>query len=106
MIQLTEKAIAEVKRIAESEGLPLSIRLKVIGGGCAGFKNDMYFDDITTDMDEIFKQAGINIIVDPMSLQYLDEVTVDYIESEFQTGFKIENPKAKSSCGCGHSVSY
>ena len=106
MIQLTEKALIKVKEIAESEGLSLSIRVKVIGGGCAGFKNDMYFDDITTDMDEILEQDGVKIIVDPMSLQYLDEATVDYIESEFQSGFTFVNPKAKSSCGCGHSVSY
>jgi iron-sulfur cluster insertion protein len=106
MIQLTEKAITKIKEIAESEGLQLSIRVKVKGGSCAGFVNDMEFDEITTDLDEIFEQDGIKVIIDPMSLQYLEGAVVDYIESEFQAGFTIKSPQEKGSCGCGKSVSY
>lgn len=106
MIQLTEKAVIKAKEIAESEGLALSIRLRVIGGGCAGFTNDMFFDDQVSDADEVIEQDGVKIVVDPMSFQYLDGSTVDYIDSQFASGFKFINPNATGSCGCGSSVSY
>jgi iron-sulfur cluster insertion protein len=106
MIQLTEKAVQKVKEFAEAEGIQPSVRLKVVGGGCAGFKNDMYFDEITSDMDEIIEQGGTKIIVDQFSFQYLDGSTIDFIETEYTSGFKFLNPNTKGECGCGSSVSY
>lgn len=106
MIQLTEKAITKIKEFAEAEGLSLSIRVKVIGGGCAGFVNDMEFDDNVGEFDEVIKQGEIKIVVDPLSLQYLEGSTIDFIDSQFGSGFKFLNPNVKSSCGCGHSSSF
>lgn len=106
MIQLTEKAVQKVKEFAEAEGIAPTIRLKVIGGGCAGFKNDMYFDEIISDMDEVLEQDGTKVVVDPFSFQYLDGTTIDFVQTEYASGFKFLNPNTTGSCGCGSSVSY
>lgn len=107
MIKITEKAIAQLKEISDGEGIGhYSVRVKVQGGGCAGFTNDMYFDDKFTDMDEVHEDNGVKIIIDPLSFQYLDGVEIDYVDSQFGAGFKFNNPNVKGSCGCGSSQSY
>jgi iron-sulfur cluster insertion protein len=108
MIHITDKAISKIKEISEAEGVGhLTVRLKVVGGGCAGFTQDMHFDDIgAKELDEVIEMDGVTILVDPMSMQYMDETTLDFVESQFGTGFKFLNPNVKSSCGCGSSVSF
>lgn len=106
MIHLTPKAVIKLKEFAEDEGMPLSIRVVIRGSGCAGFAPDMSLDDIVGELDEVLTQDGVKIIVDQMSIQYLDDATIDFIESEFASGFKFIIPQAKSSCGCGSSVSF
>lgn len=106
MIQLTEKATIKIKEIAEAEGLINMVRLKVIGGGCAGFTQDMHFENSITEMDEVIESNNIKLIIDPLSFQYLDGTTIDFVESLSGAGFKFLNPNAKGSCGCGSSVSY
>lgn len=106
MIQLTEKAVAKLKEIAESEGVPVSVRVKVIGGGCAGFSNDMSFEEKISDMDEVIESNDVKIIIDPLSIHYLEGTTIDYVDSDYTSGFKFLNPNVKGSCGCGSSVSY
>jgi iron-sulfur cluster insertion protein len=106
MIHLTEKAVGKLKEIAESEGIGhFTVRVRVVGGGCAGFTNDMYFDDQIGEMDEVIEQDGVKIIVDPLSLQYLDETTIDWLDGPFGAGFKFNNPNVTGSCGCGSSFS-
>lgn len=104
MIIITDKAQQKLKEFAEAEGLPTTVRLKVLGGGCAGFQNDMLFDDYIGEMDEVFEIDEIKVIVDSISLQYLEDTTIDYLEGQFQSGFKFINPAA-TSCGCGNSYS-
>jgi iron-sulfur cluster insertion protein len=106
MIQLTEKAAVKIKEIAEAEGLTNMVRLKVLGGGCAGFTQDMHFEDRISDMDEVIEFDGVKLIVDPLSFQYLDGTTIDFLETLSGAGFKFLNPNTKGSCGCGSSVSY
>jgi iron-sulfur cluster assembly accessory protein len=106
MITLTPEAVIKVKEIGEAEGLPLSIRAQVRGGSCAGFVNDMCFDEIINDLDEVIEQDGIKIIVDQMSLQYLEGTTIDYSELEFSTGFVFRSDNIKATCGCRKSVQY
>lgn len=107
MIHITEKAAKAVVEISESEGIGhLTIRVRVIGGGCAGFTHDMVFDDQITDMDEIEEFDNIKIVVDPLSYQYLDEVTIDFVDGPMGAGFKFLNPNVTGSCGCGSSVSF
>jgi iron-sulfur cluster insertion protein len=107
MIYLTEKAANQIKEISEAESLGhLTVRVKVVGGGCAGFTNDMYFDDQVSEMDEVCELDGVKVVCDPLSFQYLDETTIDYVDGPFGAGFKFLNPNVKGSCGCGSSVSY
>lgn len=106
MIQLTEKAVVKIKEFAEAEGLTLSVRLKVSGGGCSGFVNDMEFDHNVGELDEVIEQGEIKLLIDPLSFQYLEGSTIDFVDSPFGSGFKFLNPNVKHTCGCGSSVSY
>ena len=106
MITITEKAAAKVHEIAKEEDLGgQGLRLRVVGGGCAGFSYDLYFEDKPTDMDEQFEDKGVKLYVDPLSYQYLDGTEIDYVESTAGAGFKFGNPNTKSTCGCGSSFS-
>lgn len=106
MIHVTEKAAQKIKEIAEAEGLShCQVRVKVIGGGCAGFSYDMCYDELIDEMDEVVEMDGIKVLVDPLSFQYLDEVLIDYQEGPITAGFKFINPNASGSCGCGSSFS-
>jgi iron-sulfur cluster assembly accessory protein len=107
MINLTAGAAQKVKTILdqEKESLPAGgLRIYVQGGGCSGFSYGMVLDDVA-DGDEVFELEGVRVIVDPMSLKYLDGAEVDYKEDLMGGGFAIKNPNAKTSCGCGHSFS-
>jgi iron-sulfur cluster insertion protein len=106
MITITEKAAAKVKEIAEAEALGgQGLRLRVIGGGCAGFSYDLYFEDQVGDMDEEFVSNGVKLYIDPLSFQYLESTEIDYVEGIHGSGFKFNNPNVKSTCGCGSSFS-
>jgi iron-sulfur cluster insertion protein len=108
MIELTDIAKQKLKEIAESEGLANQfVRVRVVGGGCAGFSYDMCFEDKSGELDEIIEiEPDIKLAVDPISLQYLEGMTIDYLDSQFGAGFKFLNPNVKGSCGCGSSVSF
>lgn len=105
-IQITDIAAAKVNEIREAEGIEsdMALRLRVVGGGCAGFSYDLYFDT-ATELDKSFSCNGVNVVVDQMSLMYLMGTEVDYIESLQGAGFKFNNPNVKSTCGCGSSFS-
>lgn len=104
MITITDKAVAKVKEIAEAEGIGhTNVRLRVVGGGCAGFSYDLDYTEQITDMDEVIEKDGIKLVVDPISFQYLENVTMDYTDGLMGSGFKFDNPDVKGSCGCGHS---
>jgi iron-sulfur cluster insertion protein len=104
-ITVTAKAADKIKEIAQEEELEgQALRLRVVGGGCAGFNYDLYFDDKDPlPMDEEFEDKGIKMVVDPLSFQYLDGVEIDYMDRDFSSGFKFNNPNVTSSCGCGQS---
>lgn len=107
MITLTAKAVEKLKEIADSEDIKNPIvRVKIKGGGCAGMEHDFYFDDKILDSDEITKIDGIQIIVDPISYQYVENVTINFVETIISNGFKFSSPDIKSTCGCGKSFSY
>jgi iron-sulfur cluster insertion protein len=104
MISLSPLAAEKVKEIATTESLEgQGLRLRVIGGGCAGFQYDLYFEESPTEMDERFESHGIALYVDPLSYQYLDGTEVDFVETPHGSGFKFGNPNMSGACGCGSS---
>lgn len=106
LVDLTEEAALKVAEIREAEEIEdgMALRLRVVGGGCAGFSYDLYFDNKTA-LDRSYKLKSTEIIVDEMSLMYLVGTTIDYVESLAGAGFKFDNPGVKSTCGCGSSFS-
>ncbi len=82
----------------------MALRLRVVGGGCAGFSYDLYFDE-ATEVDRQVDVNGVKMVVDEMSLMYLMGTEIDYNESLQGAGFKFNNPNVKSTCGCGSSFS-
>lgn len=106
MITLTEKAAEKVKEIAEAESLQgQGLRLRVVGGGCSGFTYDLYFEEEAGEMDEKFESNGVQLYVDPLSVQYLEGTEIDYVETLSGSGFKFNNPNIQGTCGCGSSFS-
>lgn len=109
-INLTQSAAQKIREAALEEderGIDnLYLRAKVCGGGCAGFTYDLSLTSLPpSDTDENFVSENVRVIVDPLSAQYLDGVTIDYIEGKMQSGFKFNNPNSTGSCGCGSSFS-
>ena len=105
MIQLTESAINRIRHVVEHEPNIGGLRLGVRGGGCSGLTYSIQFDSQANPRDNVFDFSGIKVFVDPKSLAFLDELTLDYKQELMQQGFVFQNPKAKHSCSCGTSFS-
>jgi iron-sulfur cluster assembly protein len=80
-----------------------ALRVFVSGGGCSGMQYGMAFEESPRDFDKVVAIDGVRLIVDPTSLMYLQGATIDYVDSLMGGGFRIDNPNAVSTCGCGHS---
>ena len=106
MLLITPVASTKVNEIRGDEGIEdnMALRLLVVGGGCAGFSYDLYFDE-PAEVDRQFEVAGVKCVVDEMSLMYLVGTEIDYVEGLQGAGFKFNNPNVKSTCGCGSSFS-
>mgnify|MGYP001051717717 CR=1 FL=1 len=104
MITLTERAATEIRNIMEAQGkTDAMLRVFVAGGGCSGLQYGMAIDDIVDEGDQVFDSHGVKIVVDPLSLGYITGSEVDFVEDSQGGGFKIDNPNAVASCGCGES---
>jgi iron-sulfur cluster assembly accessory protein len=104
MVALTETAAGKVKELLEHEGrFDIALRVAVQPGGCSGLRYAMYLDDEVSDADETAEQFGVRVIVDRMSIPYLKEAKIDFVDSLEASGFTIDNPMATGSCACGHS---
>jgi len=104
-IQVTESAAGRLKELLDRDGKLAShgLRMKVVGGGCSGLQYQLSFDDQTGDDDTTIEKGEVRVIVDEKSALYLMGCQLDYVDSLMEAGFKIENPNAKSTCGCGQS---
>ena len=102
----TDNAANKVKSLIDEEGNPdLKLRVFVTGGGCSGFQYGFTFEESVSDDDTALNKAGVTLLVDPMSLQYLMGADIDYKEDAEGAQFVIKNPNATSTCGCGSSFS-
>jgi len=101
-ISITEKAAEKVKVAMEKQGKDSALRLYVSGGGCSGFQYGLAFDHKNDD-DHLIESHGVRVIVDQESAKYLDGSEIDYEESVMGEGFRVNNPNATETCGCGHS---
>lgn len=99
---LTESAGDRIATLLESEKAAY-FRISVDGGGCSGFQYKFEFDNAQRDDDVLFRQFGVDILVDDMSLGFLENAQLDYVEELVGSFFRVENPNATASCGCGTS---
>jgi len=103
---LTEAAGEKINDLLAEENDPaLKLRTFVQGGGCSGFSYGFTFDSDVNEDDYVIEQHGCTILVDAMSMQYLQGATVDYVEEIMGSRFVINNPNAQTTCGCGSSFS-
>jgi len=103
-IKFTDSAARKVRELILADGNPaLKLRLYITGGGCSGFQYGFTFDE-NADADDIrVERDGVELVVDPLSFQYLEGAEVDYSESLQGARFVIRNPNASTTCGCGSS---
>lgn len=106
IISLTQNAANKVKTLIAEEGNPnLKLRVFVTGGGCSGFQYGFSFDKEMNEDDTLVSNFGADMVVDPLSYQYLVGAKVDYVEGLQGARFVVTNPMAATTCGCGSSFS-
>jgi iron-sulfur cluster assembly protein len=108
MIQITEKAVKEIKRIRETDptAKDANLRVMVVGGGCSGMSYKLGFDNQPAGAsDKVFEKDGVKVMVDAKSYLYLAGTELDFTDGLNGTGFVFSNPNAKRTCGCGNSFS-
>jgi iron-sulfur cluster assembly accessory protein len=104
MVTLSQTAAGKVRELVDGEGqTEVVLRVAVQPGGCSGLRYAMYLDDQVAESDTIAEHHGIRVAVDKMSLPYLSEAKIDFVDSLEASGFTIDNPVAQGSCACGHS---
>lgn len=102
----TDAAAKKVKALIDDEGNPsLKLRVFVQGGGCSGFQYGFTFDENQNEDDTAVENAGVTLLIDPMSFQYMVGAEIDYTEGLEGAQFVIRNPNATTTCGCGSSFS-
>lgn len=102
----TDNAANKVKQLIDEEGnAELKLRVFVSGGGCSGFQYGFTFDEETNEDDTVLNKNGVQLLIDPMSFQYLVGAEIDYQEGIEGAQFVIKNPNATTTCGCGSSFS-
>ena len=105
VVTLSEGAAAKLQTILQEKNLPNhGLRVFVAGGGCSGLQYGMAFEAEQRDTDTVAEIHGVKLYVDPISLEYLQGSSIDYTDDLMGGGFRINNPNAVSTCGCGSSV--
>lgn len=103
-IRLTEEAAGMVRNLLVQKNVPeYGLRVFVSGGGCSGLQYGMALEEEARPYDHVIEADGVKVFVDPTSMMYLTGATIDYEDNLMGGGFRIDNPNAVSSCGCGHS---
>jgi iron-sulfur cluster insertion protein len=103
-LRISDAALARVRELIAEEGRPgLKFRLFIEGGGCSGFQYGFSFDEQRAEDDFVLDRGGVELLVDPLSMQYLEGAEVDFVEELSGAQFVIHNPNARTTCGCGNS---
>jgi iron-sulfur cluster insertion protein len=103
---LSGDATSKVRELILEEGNPdLMLRISVSGGGCSGFQYGFEFEELGGEDDLVIEKDGVRVLIDPISLQYLNGANIDFQDGADGSRFVIRNPNAKSTCGCGSSFS-
>jgi iron-sulfur cluster assembly protein len=105
LVSLTPTAAEKIRELMAEDpaGESSVLRVAIQGGGCSGFQYGLGFDAGPVEDDERLEQHGVTIVIDPYSAPYLKGATIDFLSGLEESGFKIDNPNAQASCGCGHS---
>ncbi len=105
IVSLTDKAADKVKMLLEKENKKdYGLRVGITAGGCSGYTYDISIEKSAKTEDHVIEDKGVKIFMNPESIAFMKGSTVDFVESLQNSGFKINNPNVKRSCGCGHSV--
>jgi iron-sulfur cluster assembly accessory protein len=102
-ITVSERAARRIGEILKSEPAGTMLRVSVEGGGCSGFQYKFGMEQSQADDDLVIARAGATVLIDPVSVQYMAGSEIDFVEDLIGAAFKVKNPKATASCGCGTS---
>jgi iron-sulfur cluster assembly accessory protein len=105
VVSLSERAAKRIGTILKSEPAGAMLRVSVEGGGCSGFQYKFDFEQTKADDDLVLARDGAVVLIDPVSQQYMAGAEIDYVDDLIGASFKIKNPVATASCGCGTSFS-
>lgn len=104
ILSITPEAVFKVKELLAARNLEgYALRVFVSGGGCSGLQYGMALEEKPDEFDTVVDLDDVRVLVDPTSIQYLAGANIDYVDSLMGGGFRIDNPNAVASCGCGHS---
>ena len=103
-IEITENAENHIFKVLSQDNTKY-FRITVLGGGCAGFQYKFDFENLKNDDDILIEEEKINVVIDETSMELIQNSTIDYVHELIGSSFKITNPQASSSCGCGTSFS-
>lgn len=105
MIEVSQAAQNRIRDLLDKDGKLEShaLRLKVVGGGCSGLRYELSFDDRVGEADTVLESGPVRVVVDDKSALYLVGTRLDFVDTLNESGFKMENPNAKNTCGCGES---
>ena len=104
MIIVSDEAAEKIRSLLQREDVSdRGLRVAVRGGGCSGFQYKLEFEEEAGDMDQVIESNGVRIFVDPKSSLYLNGVILRYDDGLMGAGFQVENPNARTTCGCGES---
>ncbi|GAA0538004.1 iron-sulfur cluster assembly accessory protein [Rhizomicrobium palustre] len=104
-VTVTPRAAKQFAKIIAAEGKPMMLRLSISGGGCSGFQYNFSLDDKQLSDDLVIEEGGIKVLVDSTSINYVEGSEIDYVDDLIGAAFKVNNPNATASCGCGSSFS-
>jgi len=102
-VTMTERAARQIGRILQAEPAGSMLRVSVEGGGCSGFQYKFGFEQAKAADDLVLAQNGATVLIDPVSVQYMAGSEIDFVDDLIGAAFKVKNPKATASCGCGTS---